>query len=94
MPTEADQHQQRKRKGGRPKGRRTVRQTAEVSPSRCPKCDSTRREAYRNPRRIEQAGIYHGTAYTAIVLRNTRCLDCGQCRVDREYLNEPEEKHK
>ena len=33
-------------------------------------------------------GVHEGKPFTHVVFRRTRCLDCGQCRVDREWVNE------
>ena len=37
----------------------------------------------------EQAfrGVHNGQPFTHIVRRRTKCLDCGQFRVDRAYEN-------
>jgi predicted Zn-ribbon and HTH transcriptional regulator len=79
-------------KRGRPAGARTVdRPAADVLPSSCPKCGSTNREPYSGqPREFKYAGEHEGRPYTRIVYRSTRCRDCGQARVDREWLYEPE----
>ena len=81
-----------KKKPGRPKGSKNQRCPAvDVTPSRCPKCGSTRRSAYSgSPRIVTHAGVHEGKPFTHVVFRRTRCLDCGQCRVDREWVNERE----
>jgi hypothetical protein len=79
------------RKGpGRPKGStRTVPDFVNVEPSRCKRCGSTRRSDYYG--KTEQAfqGEYNGRPYTHIVRRRTKCLGCGQIRIDRTYENRP-----
>ena len=76
---------------GRPKGSKggTI-ETITVEPSRCPLCGSTRRSDYYG--KTEQAfrGEHHGQPFTHIVRRRTKCLNCGQLRVDRFYENRPE----
>ncbi|KKL70280.1 hypothetical protein LCGC14_2106490 [marine sediment metagenome] len=55
------------------------------------RCGSTRRSDYYG--KIEQAsrGRHDGQPFTHIARRRTKCLDCGQLRVDRSYENRPEE---
>jgi hypothetical protein len=39
------------------------------------------------PKKAASAGLrVDGTPYTAIIRRRCRCLDCGQVRIDKEYL--------
>ncbi len=67
-------------KGGRPKGRKTEQaEVVMVQPSLCPKCGSARREKYndRTERVIDGERIFW---------RRTRCLDCGQARIDKERI--------
>ena len=61
-----------------------------VEPSRCKRCGSTRRGDYYG--KTEQAfrGEHNGQPFTHIVRRRTKCLDCGQVRIDRAYENRPE----
>lgn len=47
--------------------------------SECKKCRSTRRAAYSNVTRSEPFGG------RITVRKYTRCLDCGQHRIDRHY---------
>ena len=57
---------------------------------RCPSCKSTRREEYTNKQVQQFAGLLpDGTPYSAIIRRNTKCLDCGQARIDRTYEFQP-----
>jgi len=80
-------------KKGRPKGAKNVAvDTADAPASRCPKCFSTRRTPYFNRRDVAVAGVDHhtGKPYTSIVLRRTKCEDCGQHRDDRQLVNEPD----
>jgi hypothetical protein len=83
-----------KQQAGRPKGAKTVDRASTISlPPSCPTCGSTRREPYRNgvvcDRR--EAGEICGRPYNRILWRRTRCLDCGQNLIVREYLYEPSE---
>ena len=49
-------------------------------------CQSTRRAAYLSKRVVTHAGLDPaGNPHTQIVFRRTKCLDCGQHRVDRTY---------
>ena len=74
-------------KRGRPAGSKNAKLAhAEGKATRCPQCGSTRRAPYTS--RVEQAyeGIDpDGQPYTHIVRRRTRCLACGQHRIDRHY---------
>ena len=77
---------------GRPKGsKQTVPDFVNVEPSRCKRCGSTRRSDYYG--KTEQAfrGEHNGRPFTHIVRRRTRCLDCGQLRIDRAYESRPDE---
>ena len=61
-----------------------------VPASRCEDCDSTRRTEYTNKRTHPYAGLDgDGRPFTAVVWRNTTCLDCGQARTDRTFEYEP-----
>lgn len=62
-------------------------------PSRCPRCKSTERTPYfaRLPDQIHE-GYHDGEPYTHIVRRRTRCLGCGQFRIDISYENRPGKK--
>lgn len=71
------------RKPGRPTGSPNVTQTAEASPSRCPVCQSSRRDRYLDRHVQEHNGESNGQPFTHIVRRRCRCSDCGQMRIDR-----------
>jgi hypothetical protein len=77
---------------GRPKGsaNRDVDQV-DAPATACPKCGSTRREAYFNRRDLAVQGVCFLTQkpYTSIIIRRTSCSDCGQHRDDRQLVNEP-----
>jgi len=85
----------RKRRGkaGRPRGSKDgpVAQ-ATVLPSRCPKCGSTKRQDYANKVVQEYSGLDpDGKPYTRIIRRRTKCLSCGQVRMDRTFEFAPKE---
>lgn len=64
-----------------------------VEESRCPRpeCQSTRRGSYYGTTEQEHRGLDDdGKPYTHIVRRRTKCLDCGQGRIDRTYENRAE----
>src|SRR5690242_5999121 len=77
---------------GRPRGsaNRDVDQV-DAPATACTKCGSTRRAAYFNKRVFTIGGFCPKTQihYTSIIVRRTHCLDCGQHRDDREFVNEP-----
>jgi hypothetical protein len=81
---------------GRPQGRANIERVEAVGVvSRCPKCDSTEREAYSRNRTIVQAvagAVEPGTGkpVTHMIFRTTKCLTCGQHRRDISYLYSPE----
>ena len=78
------------RRPGRPKGSTNADPDVNtVEPSRCKRCGSTRRGDYYG--KTEQAfqGVQNGLPFTHIVRRRTKCLDCGQVRIDRAYENRP-----
>ena len=80
---------------GRPKGatNRDVDQV-DAPATACTKCGSTRRGPYFNRRVIEAVGVCFLTRkpYTSIIIRRTKCEDCGQHRDDRQLVNEPNAK--
>lgn len=74
---------------GRPKGapNKQVDQVV-AEPSRCKTCHSTDREAYHAKQEIESPGVdLAGKPYTHVIWRRTKCLTCGQHRIDRTYEN-------
>ena len=78
------------KKPGRPPGSNIKRRPAvDVTPSRCPKCGSTRRAPYSGTARVvNHSGVFAGHPYNRVIFRRAKCLDCGQWRVDREWVNE------
>jgi len=80
-----------RRRPGRPKGSKGGNvDTVTVEPSRCPRCGSTRRSDYYGKTEQTFRGEHGGRPFTHIVRRRTKCLDCGQTRIDRAYENRPE----
>lgn len=85
-------------KKGRPKGAKTQpAELVDAMPSACRKCGSTNREKYWKTKVLDAAGVTHDPTprpFNKIVLRWTRCADCGQIRIDRshEFLPEPPRK--
>ncbi len=79
----------RRRKPGRPKGSTNREyETAEVVVSRCLKCGSTNRLRYGEmgePRVVKHNGVHDGVAYARVVWRKTKCIDCGQHRIDKSW---------
>lgn len=75
---------------GRPKGSPNVSAVVDVQLSQCPRCESTRRSEYLDRQLQEYSGTNLGRKYNRIVRRRTRCLDCGQLRIDRAFEFEPE----
>lgn len=60
----------------------------QVAASRCPTCGSTERAGYSGCVEQEIAGSdANGRPYTHIVRKRTKCLKCGQARIDRMYEN-------
>ena len=72
---------------GRPTGAKTMdRGVVTTIRTRCVSCNSTERSRYAANNRLEGNGIApDGKPYTAVNLRPTKCLTCGQHRTDREY---------
>lgn len=59
-----------------------------VEASRCRKCSSTQRSRYFRVTALPSSGIdREGQPFTHVVRRWTRCLSCGQCRIDRSLEN-------
>jgi hypothetical protein len=75
-------------KPGRPTGAKNIKATADVAPSRCPKCQSSRRTKYR---KTWQRMFAPGTTPAGLIYRRTSCADCGQARIDREPIFAPEQ---
>lgn len=71
---------------GRPAGAANITATADVSPSRCPKCQSSNRTPYR---KTWEKRFGAGTTPAGIIYRRTSCADCGQQRIDREPIFDP-----
>lgn len=68
-------------------------EVADWKPVQCPKCGSHKRKNFQgNVRYVRDFGTRihsdYGTEYNAILLRPTKCLDCGQCLMSREYRME------
>jgi len=78
-----------RKRSGRPKGSTNAEDIVDVEPSRCKKCDSSRRTKYENPVRRDYSGT--GLPYIAIIYRTCRCVDCGQARRDREFVYAPKD---
>jgi hypothetical protein len=72
---------------GRPKGSANIDVSVLVEPSRCPKCGSSQRTKYENPKRIDFP--CSGLDCVAIIYRTCKCLDCGQARRDLEKVYAP-----
>ena len=81
-------------KRGRPHGSKNIeRDEVDVIGSRCKRCGSSERAPYTSdPVRQRFSGIDPVTKrpYTQIVWRRTKCLNCGQHRIDKCYENEPQ----
>jgi DNA-directed RNA polymerase subunit RPC12/RpoP len=73
---------------GRPKGSPNVKDTAELTPSRCPDCGSTDRAVEGDRVTLEYGGTDSaGRPFTHIIRQRVTCADCGKARIDvsREY---------
>lgn len=82
-------------KAGRPAGsKNNPVDTVEAKATRCKECGSTEREKYFNRREFESAGVdvHTGEPYTHTVWRRTKCMNCGQHRVDRHRENRKSKK--
>jgi len=76
-----------KRGPGRPKTSNNATDVVVVERSHCPKCGSSHRSEYWGKVVNKCTGLRaDGTPYTQIVHRRCRCLDCGQVRIDKEYV--------
>lgn len=82
--------EEERRRRGRPAGakNREVDVADAQPPTACIRCGSTNRAPYFNRRDLPIAGRHPVTCqlYQRIVIRRTRCLDCGQHRDDRHFL--------
>ena len=67
---------------GRPKGTKNITELADVKPSRCTMCGSSRRTPYENTDYRDYDGA--GLEYIGMYYRSCKCVDCGQARRDRE----------
>lgn len=78
-------------KAGRPRDKKLPdRDLVDVPASRCRVCNSTRRAFYERVDLVEGSGTDpQGKPYTAVELRPTSCLDCGQARIDRTWIYLP-----
>jgi hypothetical protein len=72
---------------GRPPGPAPVRDVVVVQISKCKKCGSTRRSPYVKKQELPYNGKspVDGSDCSKVVNRPTKCLDCGQHRVDKEF---------
>jgi DNA-directed RNA polymerase subunit RPC12/RpoP len=52
----------------------------------CPKCGSTKREPYKGSYSKKLKGVWLELEYDTIYYRQTKCSECGQRRVDKEYV--------
>jgi len=75
-------------KAGRPRGSSSFeRDLVDAPVSRCARCGSTERLDYRNVETIHGEGRDpQGRPYTAVELRPTKCISCGQSRIDRTWI--------
>lgn len=88
---------EKKARKGRPRGAANAQvEQADGQLTSCGKCGSTKREPYFNRRDVDVAGVHAvtGRPYTQIVIRRTRCGDCGQARDDRHFVNAPKSAKK
>lgn len=75
------------KKRGRPAGSKTKTRSQSIGElTRCGKCQSTKRSAYKGHPHIEKiTGVRNGKPFNRIVRRVTKCLDCDQHRFDLTY---------
>lgn len=71
---------------GRPAGSRNeVPAVIVIEPSRCPACGSLSRSEYWGRSVEKYDGMHNGRRFRKIIRRRTRCLDCGQLRIDKQF---------
>lgn len=72
---------------GRPRGSRNKDvAVVDTEATSCPSCGSSNRAPYWGKMRRELSGTtVDGRIFEAITYRRTRCQDCDQHRVDREF---------
>lgn len=64
----------------------TATPEAIARPTTCPACGSTNRAPYAGHKQeLDYAGEFEGRPYNKVVWRRTRCLDCGQARLDKSH---------
>lgn len=80
-------------KKGRPQGAKTAdRPVVDTVETRCSSCGSTERTPYHDKREVIGDGVApDGKPYSAVTLRPTKCVTCGQHRIDRTYRYVPTE---
>tara|TARA_R100000808_G_C2086801_1_gene108669 strand:- start:65 stop:397 length:333 start_codon:yes stop_codon:yes gene_type:complete len=81
----------KRKKTGRPKGAKNKDVLiVDTEATSCPTCGSSNRAAYWGKMRRDLSGTTpDGRIFEAITYRRTRCGDCGQHRVDREFSFAP-----
>ena len=85
----------RKKAAAKPRRPRrpNVEPVADVEPSRCPACGSTKRTAYAGTRTVQAyQGSHNGKPYDRIIRRRTQCAACLQFRIDRSFEADPPAK--
>jgi len=77
----------KKKKTGRPRGSRNKKvEVVDTESTSCPSCGSNKRAAYWGKIKRELSGTApDGRIFEAITYRRTKCEQCGQHRVDREF---------
>ena len=77
-----------KKPKSKPGQKRSRPLTVTAEPTRCPVCESTRRGRYTKITWQDYGGIApDGHPFTTIARRWTKCVECGQSRIDREYVD-------
>ena len=62
--------------------------TVEHNGTKCVRCGSTKRTPYVGSYEKELSGTFNGQVFNLIHYRRTSCSDCGQQRIDKEYVLE------